>query len=180
MIDGVLQAPPLAVRKKAHCPFCGDRLGHRVVENRRRLFCDRCDTPIYENPVPAACLIVTDVSGRLLLVKRSVDPKKGFWCLPGGFMELGESPDASALRELKEETGLEGEIHRLFDVISHPNPFYDTVLIICYTVSRFSGEPVAGDDASDARFFFFHSLPEIAFKSHERLIHQFFDNGTGR
>lgn len=177
MIDGVTQTPPLAVRKKTHCHFCGDTLEQRVFENRNRLFCVRCDTPIYENPVPATCLIVTDADDQVLLVKRNVDPQKGFWCLPGGFIELGEKPEASALRELKEETGLSGEIGLLFDVLSHPNPFYGTVLIICYTVSRFSGEPVAGDDAADARFFSFKALPEIAFKSHARLIGEFFNNG---
>lgn len=164
--------------KKNHCHFCGGSLETRVLEHRNRLFCIRCDAPIYENPVPATCVIVTVPEKSVLLVKRNVEPKIGFWCLPGGFIELGEAPEASALRELKEETGLSGKIDRLFDVIAHPSALYDTVLIICYTVSCFSGDPIAGDDASDARFFSFKALPEIAFKSHEKLINRFFDEIT--
>ena len=73
------------------------------MKGRPRLFCESCRTTIYENPVPATCLVTIDARERLLLVKRSVDPKKGWWCLPGGFMELRETPEEAGLRELAEE-----------------------------------------------------------------------------
>lgn len=162
------------MKKKQYCHFCGDTLEDKFFEGRTRLFCASCNEPIYENPVPATCVIVTDQEKRILLVKRSVEPRIGLWCLPGGFIELGETPKASALRELKEETGLTGTIDRLFSVISNPSKLYDTVVIICYIVRHFSGELMAGDDASDTQFFPFKALPEIAFKSHENLLKKFF------
>lgn len=161
------------MQQKQFCHFCGNRLVQKEWEGRRRLFCTACDSPLYENPVPAACVILTDEQNRLLLVKRSVNPKKGFWCLPGGFMELGESPEDTALRELREETGLIGKIENLIGADSNSNALYGTVALICYRAAAVSGRPVPGDDASEVAFFAFTSLPEIAFESHRKFINLF-------
>ena len=130
--------------------------------------------PIYENPIPAACLIVVDNQDRLLLVKRSVEPKIGHWCLPGGFMELGESPEQAGLRELEEETGLKGKNLRLFEVDSNTGSIYDTVTLICYTIKDYQGIPVAGDDASDVKFFRQEELPKAAFETHRKFIRNYY------
>lgn len=161
---------------KKFCYYCGKTLKDKFFEGRIRRFCNNCDEPVYENPIPAACVIVTDEAGRLLLVKRSVEPKKGLWCLPGGFMELGETPEQAALRELKEETGLTGKIDRIIGAESSSNAIYDTVALICYTIAQYSGNPAAGDDASDLGFFMPDNLPEIAFDSHRNFISIFFNN----
>lgn len=160
-------------KSKNYCHYCGLRLITKYVEGRRRLYCRACREPIYENPVPAACLVVPDGFGRVLLVKRSVDPKAGFWCLPGGFMELGEEPEQAALRELKEETGLVGRIVKLLGVTATPSPQYHTVLMMGYWASRTSGELHAGDDADAAAYFPVAELPEIAFNSHVRFIEDY-------
>ena len=110
------------MREKTHCPFCGNPLTRRLTEGRRRLFCTTCNEPIYENPIPATCLVVVDARDRVLLVKRSVEPKTGYWCLPGGFLEVHETPEEGALRELLEETGLLGKITRLLGVTTTPAP----------------------------------------------------------
>jgi 8-oxo-dGTP diphosphatase len=158
------------MRKKAYCHFCGARLAEKFLEGYLRLFCDSCNEPLYENPVPATCLVVVDDRSRMLLVKRSVAPKKGFWCLPGGYMELGEAPETSALRELKEETGLSGQIEMLLGVTSDPSADYDTILMAGYLVKQYSGTPQPGDDASDVAFFQQDEMPEIAFESHRKFI----------
>ena len=158
------------MQPKRYCPFCARRLVQRHVEGRRRLFCEACATPIYENPIPATCLVVVDPSGRILLVKRSVDPKKGRWCLPGGFMENGEAPEAAALRELSEETGLNGRIERLLGVRSSPSDLYDTILMVGFLVTDYQGKLAAGDDAEDVAFFGPARLPDIAFDTHRHFI----------
>jgi ADP-ribose pyrophosphatase YjhB (NUDIX family) len=158
------------MRNKTHCHYCGNRLTKKPWEGRNRLFCDACDLPVYENPIPAACMVTIDDTERVLLVKRSVDPKKGFWCLPGGFMELDETPEGAGLRELREETGLTGQIDMLLGVLTHPSRNYDTILMTGFLVRSFTGEPVAGDDADAVAWFPLGHLPEIAFESHRQFI----------
>ncbi len=162
-------------REKKICHFCGTNLIKKKCEGRIRLFCTQCNEPIYENPTPATCIVVIDNTERLLLVKRSVEPKKGFWCLPGGFIELGEMPDKAALRELKEETGLSGKIDTLIGATSsHSNMYNNTILILCYLVKDYNGQLIAGDDAQDAAFFNYSQLPEIAFDSHEEFTRLYY------
>jgi len=162
------------MQPKTNCHFCGSPLTRKHVEGANRLFCTRCNEPIYENPVPATCLVLTDADDRLLLVKRSVDPKKGFWCLPGGFMELGETPEKAALRELEEETGLTGRIRMLLGVTSTNSPQYNTVLMVGYLIQEYSGTLAPGDDASDAAYFNYDRLPEVAFESHMKFIRMYY------
>ncbi len=162
------------LRKKKFCHYCRNVLIEKFFEGRLRLFCQRCNEPIYENPIPASCLVVTDSTDRVLLVRRSVEPKKGFWCLPGGFMELGETPETAALRELKEETGLDGQIEMLLGVYSNPSQLYHTVLMVGYLINTYSGIPIAGDDADEVAFFHYDELPEIAFESHMKIIKMYY------
>ncbi len=158
------------MRKKSFCHFCGTSLSLKFVEDRERLFCERCSEPIYENPVPATAVVVVDQTGNLVLVKRGVDPKKGYWCLPGGFMEIGETPEQGALRELKEETGLSGKIDRLLGVTAAASDLYNTVLMVGYLVHEYSGRLIGGGDATEVAYFHPDKLPEIAFKSHRDFI----------
>ncbi|MBW2406030.1 MAG: NUDIX domain-containing protein [Deltaproteobacteria bacterium] len=162
------------MRGKRYCPYCGIGLIDKFCEGALRRFCNRCNEPIYENPLPATCLVVVDAEDRVLLVKRSVDPKKGFWCLPGGFMELGETPEQAALRELKEETGLAGKIDMLLGVLTNPSALYHTVLIVGYLVKSYSGSLIAGGDANDTALFHMNELPEIAFESHASFIRMYY------
>jgi 8-oxo-dGTP diphosphatase len=159
---------------KHYCPYCGHGLVDKYVEGHTRRYCETCKAPVYENPVPATCLVTVDKSERVLLVRRSVDPKKGMWCLPGGFMELGETPEEAGLRELREETGLDGRIEMLLGITSHSGTTYDTVLITGFLVREYYGTPFAGDDADLVEWFTRESLPEIAFKSHKRFINIYF------
>lgn len=158
------------MRKKTNCQCCGAKLEEKMLEERIRLFCGHCNETVYENPVPATCIVTVDENGRVLLVKRNVEPKKGFWCLPGGFIELGEKPEEGALRELEEETGLKGKIGMLLGVTSSPSTQYDTVLMVGYLVRNYSGLLSTGYDASEAGWFHYKELPEIAFQSHLHFI----------
>ena len=130
--------------EKKRCHFCGHKLIRKFYEARMRLFCEACDQPIYENPIPATCLVVRDETDRILLVKRAVDPRKGGWCLPGGYVEMDEEPDASALRELHEETGLSGRIQNLLGVMRGNSDIYGSILMIGYLIASFQGRLVPG------------------------------------
>lgn len=152
------------------CHFCAARLVHRQIDGRERLFCPECQRPIYENPIPAACTVLMDRVGRILLVKRGVAPKIGMWCLPGGFIETDETPEQAALRELREETGLDGRIRTLVGATTIPSRLHTAILMIGYLVTTYSGRPRPGDDATDVRFFSPDHLPEIPFDSHRSFI----------
>lgn len=106
-----------------------------------------------KTPALTADCVVFDAEGKLLLVRRKHAPFEGQYALPGGFVEIGESVEHAALRELKEETGLEGEIVGLIGVYSAPgrDPRGHTVSV-AYLVRASTFSASAGDDAADAAF----------------------------
>ncbi|MBS0013249.1 MAG: NUDIX domain-containing protein [Desulfobacterales bacterium] len=158
------------MKDKKFCPWCGLGLTEKFTEGRMRQYCCACALPVYENPVPATSVVVVDKDDRILLVKRNIEPKTGWWCLPGGFLETGESPEQGALRELREETGICGKIDMLLGVLTNEGRFYKAILMIGFLVRNFSGTAHAGDDADQAAWFDKDRLPEIAFNSHLSLI----------
>lgn len=154
------------------CPRCGEILNKEFIDNKDRLICsnNRCDFIYYHNPIPAAgAMVVKD--GKILLVKRAVAPKIGWWCIPAGFMEWSEHPSQTAVRELKEETGLDIKLDRLFEVYSgEDDPRLNAVLIL-YKADEVGGKLGADDDAMEVKYFGFDELPEkIAFASHIQAL----------
>ena len=156
-----------------YCPQCATPLEPRDEMGTLRPTCPRCGWVHYRNPVPAAGVILPH-DGEVLLVKRRYDPRAGAWCLPAGFMEYGETPEACARRELLEETGIEAELTGLFGVYAgFDDPRVRAVLIL-YTAKRTGGELTPGDDAIEARWFPLTELPDdIAFEAHHRALAEF-------
>ena len=111
--------------------------------------------------------------GQLLLGKRAVEPARGQWCLPGGFVELGESMEQAALRELQEETGLVADSGAFVGCFYQNSLYYGGVIIFGYRIDAVRGEPTAGDDMQELQYYSFDRLPPIAFESHRRLIELF-------
>ena len=111
------------------------------------------------SPIPAVgvvCFRGDDV----LLIKRGAPPRAGEWSLPGGRIEFGQRAADAALRELREETGCEGEITGLIEVVDGLMEDRHYVLID-YAVRWLSGEPRAGDDAVHAAFVPSHDIPKL-------------------
>jgi 8-oxo-dGTP diphosphatase len=108
---------------------------------------------MHKQPALAADCVVFDRTGRLLLIRRKNPPFQGQYALPGGFVDYGERMEDAALRELREETGLEGKIVRLLGVYSRPDrdPRGHCVSAV-YLVDAGDQQPVAGDDAASAEF----------------------------
>jgi len=103
-------------------------------------------------PVPAVGVVCLR-GDSVLLIRRGAPPRQGEWSLPGGRIEPGERAVDAALRELREETGIEAEITGLIDVVDGLFPEAGRhYVLIDYAARWLSGEPVAGDDAADARF----------------------------
>ena len=122
-------------------------------------------------PTPIAAVGVVCVRGDdVLLIRRSNPPLKHHWSLPGGRIEWGERAAEAALRELKEETGCEAKLIGLVDVVdgllarsgaSATESPWGHYVLIDYVARWISGEPIAGDDACDARFFSQDKLPAL-------------------
>jgi 8-oxo-dGTP diphosphatase len=158
---------------KVFCNFCGKELDRDLLDGKERQICQGCREVYYENPLPVASVIISNKDREVLLVKRAREPFMGMWCFPIGFAETGESIEDAALRELEEETGLTGKIAQLVDVSSHLNHFYGELLIITFEAERVAGVEIAGDDASECRYFPIMNLPKLAFDSQERAIQKY-------
>ncbi len=155
-----------------YCSNCGTLNETRKIDGRMRKVCPDCGTVHYHNPRPAVTVIAVQGS-KLLLVKRAVEPAIGEWCLPGGFMEAGESTLESARRELLEETGLSvGEL-QFVDFCSQPGGIVGDVLVFAYYADQISGVITAGDDALEAGYFPLDDLPRIVFACHRELIEKY-------
>ena len=152
-----------------YCSFCGAPIDLMFHEGRERHVCKACGHVVYINPIPAACQVVLN-RRKVLLTLRAVDPKKGMWCLPGGFIEWGESPEDTAKRELFEETGITAEELSLIGIYSSISGIHRHVLLLAYYVPKWTGEPVAGDDADDVKLFAFDEIPPLAFKVHRQVL----------
>jgi 8-oxo-dGTP diphosphatase len=157
------------MRTFKYCPRCSSKLEEEEVEDRKRYLCKNCGWINYENPLPSVAAMVRNERGDILLVRRGIEPGRGEWALPSGFIEIEETPEMACVRELEEETGLFGRITGLIGVFSQKSSLYKNVLIIGYAVEG-EGELRAGSDSLEARFFPHDHLPEIAFPSHVEMI----------
>lgn len=155
-----------------YCPRCATPLQEVIADGRRRLACpaESCDYIYYQNPIPAAGAIIVE-GDRILLVRRAHPPRVGDWTIPAGFMEWDEHPTATAIREVKEETGLDIELTGLFEVYSGRDDWRNNAVLILYHARRIGGELAPGDDASEAVFFPFDATPRnIAFQAHVQAL----------
>ena len=159
--------------KYRYCYICGTETIIKNIDGRKRSFCGSCGIVLYENPTPSVAVVLTDPNRRILLVRRSVEPGIGEWCLPGGFIEMGETPSQAAVRELKEEIGIEIGPPQLLSVGSHLNGHYGDVLIIGFSADINPDDPlVPGDDVSEAVFFPLDNRPRMIFRVHEEFVEQ--------
>ncbi len=123
------------------------------------------------NPLPTVDLIIESNDG-IILIKRK-NPPAG-WALPGGFVDYGESLEAAAIREAKEETSLEVDIVKQFHTYSDPerDPRHHTITTVF--IARAKGRPSAGDDAKAAGIFRRENLPEQIAFDHREIINDYY------
>ena len=152
-----------------YCPICGQEL--RILHDGQsdRPACEPCRRFYYQNPVPAACCIVRR-DDAVLFVQRAIEPCKGMWSLPGGFVELGETTDDAALRELEEETGLRGRGAILIGASTKQSRYSGAVTVLAYVITEWEGTLGPATDASAAGFFTCENRPPLAFEAHRDLL----------
>jgi len=164
------------MKKFAFCPACRHALVNRVEDHNRYRLCPQCGEKYFTNPLPSAVAFVRNPNGELLVIKRGVEPGRGRWALPSGFIEENERPEQTVVRELREETGIRGRIRRLIGVYTEPTVLYGYVLLIAYELDGIGGRLKAGSDTTNARFVPVDRLPEIPFAGHRAIIR----DGLGR
>lgn len=130
--------------------------------------CPACGLVSYRNPIPAVTLVVRR-GGEILLARRAKAPYRGELSLPGGFLEIGETVVECAARELREETGLEAGSFSLLGVETDSTA-YGAVVLAVMEAAGWTGEAVAGDDASELAWHGLDDVPPLAFRAHERIV----------
>ncbi|MEZ4767653.1 MAG: NUDIX hydrolase [Caldilineales bacterium] len=161
------------------CPNCAAPLTLRQVAGRERPACDSCGFVQFQDPKMAAAVLLTQ-DDRVLLVRRAVSPRIGYWALPAGFVDPGELPEETAVREVAEETGLHVALDGFIGFARIANPEKPGVLVC------FAGHPIGGqlqpqDDVSEARWFVPQEVPwsDLAFSSTRTVLEQWM-NGSAR
>ena len=173
--------------KYRYCPQCGVEFTEseqkRFEVEQRNISCEKCPFVFYNNPNPAVSAVIRNDNGEFLLTKRGIEPFKGDWDLPGGFIDYGESPEEAILRELEEELGIkvvkEIEMSDMFNVDYVNEGREDEkiqVLTIVFEIvideSEITG---AKDDVEEYKFFNSKNFPKnIAFPEQEQFFNAYF------
>jgi phosphoribosylformylglycinamidine cyclo-ligase len=133
--------------------------------------CPKCRFVAYENPASACAGVVVDRDGRVLLVRRALEPFKGEWALPAGYQEIDEEPARTAEREVREESGLEVRAGALLELLLVPANVRKPANLAVYLCTVIGGELRPGDDALEARWFALEALPDdIGFDNRARIL----------
>jgi 8-oxo-dGTP diphosphatase len=156
------------------CPVCGGALESRSLRDGdpARLVCTACGFVFYLDPKLAVGTIITDEQNRVVLVKRAIEPGYGKWVFPGGYVDRGEEVRAAAVREAREETGLEIRLDRLINIYSYAGR---VPVIVVYSATMMGGCLGCDDEGLEARFFEPETIPweELAFRSTREALQEF-------
>jgi ADP-ribose pyrophosphatase YjhB (NUDIX family) len=154
--------------KFRYCPECRRSLVPKTFNGKERLACPSCDFVHWNNPKTVSSVIVPGPDGNsILLVKRGIEPRKGWWALPGGFVDEGEGHEEGGIREVKEETGIIVTLERL--LASIPLRRKNEVLNF-YVGTAIGGELTTSNETLEVKYFPLDQLPEVAFPSHQKAI----------
>jgi len=157
-------------KKYKFCPYCGKNLKTKTEEFKKIQYCSVCNWIYYPHVGTATGAIIIN-NNKVLMVKRGREPYKGTWMFPAGFVNYGEHPEDTLIREVKEETGLMVDkyiYHGLFQATDDPrSPGHFTIF---YKVFSFSGQIFNNDkdENMDIKWFFVDDLPDIGWESHKK------------
>jgi ADP-ribose pyrophosphatase YjhB (NUDIX family) len=152
----------------AYCADCGSRTETRLVGRQQLSVCPSCDRIFFRNPKVVAAAVIEDAS-RVLLVKRDIEPGRGLWGLPGGFVDWDEHPEEAMVRECREEVGVEVQPLELLTVL-HIRQEDEGIVGLFYRARLVGGEPIAGDEVQQVGWFAPDRLPPLAFSTHCKIL----------
>ncbi len=162
------------------CPTCAGTLETRLLKDGdpERLVCTRCSQVLYLDPKVAVGTIIQAEDGRLVLVRRAIEPGYGLWVFPGGYVDRGEEVTAAALREAREEAGLQIALERLVNIYSYA---HRSLIVIVYAARMVGGELCTDEECLEARWFTPDEIPwgELAFPSTRAALREYLDPGSG-
>ncbi|KPQ27608.1 MAG: ADP-ribose pyrophosphatase [Marinobacter excellens HL-55] len=156
-----------------YCSTCGELVEQRIPEgdNRHRYVCLSCDTIHYQNPrIVAGTVPVWD--GKILLCRRAIEPRYGYWTLPAGFMENAETTTEAAIRETLEEALAEIHVDGLYSIIDVP---HINQVHMFYRATLKDGQFGAGEESLESRLFAPEDIPwdEISFPTVRKTLELF-------
>ncbi|MCA1584117.1 MAG: NUDIX hydrolase [Acidobacteria bacterium] len=161
------------------CPVCGKPLEPRVlkVTEPKRLVCTSgaCGFVFYLDPkIAVGTVIRVDDSGRIVLVRRAIEPGYGKWVFPGGYVDRGEEITLAALREAREESGLDVRIDHLINIYSYAGR---TPIVVVYAATCIGGTLAVDDEGLEARPFDLDGIPwdDLAFRSTREALRDYLD-----
>lgn len=157
-----------------YCSNCGSKVNREIPEgdNRHRFVCANCDEIHYHNPnIVVGC--VTSWEGRVLLCRRAIEPRVGFWTMPSGYLEIGESTEQGAARESAEEAGIDVQIGNLLSLVSIPQIGQ---IHMIYLGQLNTPEFLAGEESLEVKFFSENEIPwdDLAFPTVRLALEHFF------
>ena len=157
-------------KRNSHCSFCGHAFNFSDAWPRK---CTNCQNTTFLNPTPVAVMLLP-VDGGLYTIRRNIEPKKGLLALPGGYINLGESWQTAAARELFEESGIKADAAevKLFNVLSAPD---GTVLIFGLANLR-TAEEISGfiESEETTEAVIIKEPQDLAFPLHSQVVKEFF------
>jgi 8-oxo-dGTP diphosphatase len=148
------------------CQQCGHRLSEKEVEGKMRPCCIECGFIVYLDPKVATAVLIS-MDDKLVLVKRGVEPALGHWAFPSGYVDRGEVVESAAIREAREETGLDIELDGFVGIYSQEN---SRVVLVVYSARGVGGSLEASYDAQEVGLFSLDELPPLPFPHDEWII----------
>jgi ADP-ribose pyrophosphatase YjhB (NUDIX family) len=147
--------------KVKFCPLCGAAMESRLLmpENAQRKVCTRCGFVLFPGPkLVAGCLVVD--TGRVLLIRRGIEPAVGKWTFPGGYVDFGENAADAAIRETREEVHMRVALGPLLGVFNDA-----AITVVVYVATPGKEPPAISDEATEVRYFSPDDIPwhEVAF-----------------
>lgn len=162
------------------CPRCGGTLESRLLKegDPSRLVCQSCGFVFYLDPKLAVGTVISDDRSRIVLVRRAIEPGYGKWVFPGGYVDRGEEVQRAAIREAREEVGLDVRLERLINIYSYTGR---TPVIVVYAASVIGGTLACDEEGLEAQYFEPHDIPwdELAFRSTYEALREFLGTRTG-